>query len=594
MIIFRFFPRVVVSISTVVEFSPNMLAATHWETVLSHALDLLSWVQEYTILYRHKDPPPYVFDSILLLWIEVLPVDLIGACTACKNGVAHNPDAKTWPSVRVELRERACKDIVRALKNDPNLSLEPQDLGRLLYDDATRRCLEDLLSLQVLLRAIKDPNHRSEQNFFQTYLDECLEKCRYVDDVDHYISWVTPIIKGLLQLGADVTQQDPSGLCALLRAAVNYDHWPEISHLLLEHGAKSTLRTTSMLRQIDVDGYQYLLNNGGRGVNALEWFTAVARCDITGADILQLFRDDYHQLLAHLSHGARGTLSEGGRDLIDLARDPQNVHTSQTTANLRKLVRGAKQISGAASGRGPPQSQSSPQGVVLTSAICLDLIEELSDGELGRLQNDTPNTAGRTLPEVRSALKTSAHRFFDDLSPVKYCGVHSGGDAINLVYGCLSAVLDPREGFACVCQGLLQAASEYGWGKPTCPQGSISMVLQQLEGRIEAPDQQNTAADQRVMEIPEDVAAYKQRLHTLAIEEPQMLHAEAVARLVRFDRKRLADIHDEGFLAGRAAWAKNELRGCLFDVLREEGEFDEDDRPAAGHAGTPVRSRWTF
>ena len=540
------------------------------------------------------DPETHLSDAVARLEALHLAAQRRDRCSTQFTGLSDPINRfPVRPAIHDAAREANLRAIRGALEAGANVTVDT--FGRLMKADPGM--LLTKIPRELLLQAIKDPDSRfvGQQELSPpvdpirnwdlydvfvgcTYIDACIFateaydwECRAGVVVPLVLSLIGDLISHGVNMNAVHPRSDGSTLFRVIlevhrypRARRTHTPYESVSRFLLEKGAT--------LGHMNAEWYHELSSRAGDGMKVLKWYTGTARFDIAGADVLQFFRGangaDHDFLLAHLSHGATGTIVEG-RGLGDFAADGQNVHTSLTTATLRKLVVEARK----AVGKGTP----SP-----TLQHMSTLFENLTDGELSRIQDDAPKAIGRTLGEIRSALEESLGRFYGDLSNMRYCGVGSGAEAIALVYNCLSIILDPRGALVCVGEALLQAASEYGWQVSSCAQGSISMMLKKLEGRIEPSDAESGGGG----EIPADVATYREQVQQQLQQNPQVVHAEANARFVRCDRRRLSDIYEEGFIGGRPEWAENELRGALFDVLLEESadvraklrvESDDDD-----------------
>lgn len=272
--------------------------------------------------------------------------------------------------------------------------------------------------------------------------------------------------------------------------------------------------------------------------------------------LLQFYRDRYSVAVEMLSHGVlMGIMGEEAGELIGHVGDAQNVHTTLVASGARRLVRTVRGEMG-----GIPK---------LTAGEMGDIIANLTDDDILRIQADHATTAGQSLAAIREAIGEACKRFYLDLGNFSFVGLKSGAEALGLVYSWI-ARSDPHEAALAVASGLLQSHSEYRWRANSCPQGSVSMVLQQLEGRLGEEEPISSGGNQDQSAIPDDVAAYHEEVKRIATESPQVLHSEALARFMRIDKIRATTIFEAIIMGEDLGWAECELRGSIFDALREE------------------------
>ncbi|CAD7963731.1 unnamed protein product [Amoebophrya sp. A120] len=298
--------------------------------------------------------------------------------------------------------------------------------------------------------------------------------------------------------------------------------------------------------------------------------------------VISTFRDCIDSVIELMGEGARceNLVIRGARALQEFSRDRQNVHTSPTNKALCRNVQAAYKL-----------LEEFSIGVALEewSQTLLELETELQsknipDSVWQQAQEANKSAcSGRGLAQVRRAVIQAFNRFKMDLdaTPSPSPLVTSGPQALALVYRALRAALSGRPDFnlcadvlSPIASALLQTQSEYGWNNQACGPGSVSMVLQVLEGRVEVDEAAPSVASLQAMLT--DIAGWKKMLQkTINTAEYHALFAEAQARLLEFcDPAKLQEVYDRIIGGDHAIYCTNKLRGLLFQALTKE--FGDD------------------
>ncbi len=394
----------------------------------------------------------------------------------------------------------------------------------------------------------------------------------------------------LLDRGA---RADRDGSEMLESAAQNKQF--EMAKLLLEKGARAerlSLASARKLRQGGADA-SLLLPCFVRHASLPDVRECIdAECLDINAEIhlanetvrvISTFRDCTDSVIELMGEGARceNLVIRGARALQEFSRDRQNVHTSPTNKALCRNVQAAYKL-----------LEEFSIGVALEewSQTLLELETELQSKNIPdsvwqqAQQANKSSCSGRGLAEVRRAVIQAFNRFKRDLATTPASPSHlvtSGTQALALVYRALRAALSRRPDFnlcadvlSPIASALLQTQSEYGWNKQACAQGSVSMVLQVLEGRVQVDEAASSVASLQAMLT--DIAGWKKMLQqTINTAEYHALFAEAQARLLEFcDPAKLQEIYDRIIDGDHAIYCTNKLRGLLFQALTEE--FGDD------------------
>ena len=172
---------------------------------------------------------------------------------------------------------------------------------------------------------------------------------------------------------------------------------------------------------------------------------------------------------------------EEGQGLANIAVDAQSSHNNEIERPIRRLVQIAMKDGAGDLGEGE-------------YAALWARIEGMGDSSLALLQQHCPAAAGRNMGSVREAILLSLTRFHRDLKGVVGGIMGDGGAALGLVTAALrraglalGSKFDEMDGVVVpVAQALLDAQTSYGWDQPGCGQGSITMLLSVLQGRIDA------------------------------------------------------------------------------------------------------------
>ncbi|CAD7958846.1 unnamed protein product [Amoebophrya sp. A25] len=297
--------------------------------------------------------------------------------------------------------------------------------------------------------------------------------------------------------------------------------------------------------------------------------------------VVSTFRNNINAVMALMSDGAKcdvlGIHVHNESALRRFVHDRQNAHTTLSNKIICRNVQRAYKMAGGKDRK------------------LLDL-EELKD-EISGLSDACWEKVLRSSwleEEVKMStpLAASVKRFVldavdrlgqlrgDDFSPSPL--VSSGQEALELVYRALEVAfskgLDYDHGkdvLAPLAGALLQTETEYGWrGGRSCPQGSMAMVLQVLEGRVEETEKEAEA--EKKENAPCSLADWKGWLQAcFDAGKCEHLYHEVQSRLLEYGyADRLQNIYEKIVEGDHYQFYVNKLRGLVFQMLCEE--FSQD------------------